>query len=218
MTKRNSVDYNARRKKYRQRPEVKAREKAYRQRPEVKARQRIIQKKYSQKPEVKAKAHKKAYWQSPEAKARARERNQSPEAKARARERNRRPEVKAYKKAYIQRPEVKERKNRTTRTHHKSRKYRVMAHYSKIQSNSDVPCCACCGENEFLIFLTIDHITGRKNTDDFTKSGTKLGGNPMYSKLEKRGFPDGYRVLCLNCNCAREHQPGKVCPHQRNKR
>ena len=27
-----------------------------------------------------------------------------------------------------------------------------MAHYSKKLSNSDIPCCNCCGENQFLIF------------------------------------------------------------------
>lgn len=35
-------------------------------------------------------------------------------------------------------------------------KQEVMSHYSKGS-----PKCACCGENEF-IFLTIDHIFGRK--------------------------------------------------------
>jgi len=42
----------------------------------------------------------------------------------------------------------------------------VMAHYSKKLSDSDIPCCNCCGENQFLIFLTIDHIKGWKNYNE----------------------------------------------------
>src|SRR3954470_8195665 len=64
--------------------------------------------------------------------------------------------------------------------------------------------CACCGESE-MCFLCIDHIEGggRKHRDAV--------GN-IIPWLRSRGFPSGYRVLCYNCNAARE-QNGGVCPH-----
>jgi len=120
-----------------------------------------------------------------------------------------------------------ERFHASTRSRNKTRKYRVLSHYSKKQSKSDVPCCSCCGENEFLIFLTIDHVHGRKYTDDYMRPKGKkspknwkmaMTGNLLYMKLERLNYPSGYRVLCWNCNSARDNQPDKICPHQRSKR
>ncbi len=88
-------------------------------------------------------------------------------------------------------------------------KYEVLSHYSKELSNSDIPCCNCCGEHEFLIFLTIDHITGRKSATH--KKG--LGGQAMYRYLRKNGYPPSYQVLCVNCNAAKSDSG--ICPHKR---
>tara|TARA_Y100000590_G_C15253366_1_gene838347 strand:+ start:116 stop:640 length:525 start_codon:yes stop_codon:yes gene_type:complete len=94
----------------------------------------------------------------------------------------------------------------------------VMAHYSKKLSNSDVPCCNCCGENQFLIFLTIDHIKGWKNYHEpdlsHRKGAKRLGGKELYRYLQKNNFPSGYQVLCMNCNAAKSEN--EVCPHQRS--
>ena len=86
----------------------------------------------------------------------------------------------------------------------------VLRHYSKKLSNSDIPCCRCCDEHEFLIFLTIDHITNRKNTTH-KKS---LVGRSMYRYLQKEGYPSGYQVLCWNCNSAKSDSG--ICPHKRS--
>lgn len=63
--------------------------------------------------------------------------------------------------------------------------------------------CQCCGE-ETLAFLTIDHV-GRYD------GCTPRGGNPLYLWLKAQHYPDGFRVLCQNCNFAM----GKFgyCPH-----
>ena len=94
----------------------------------------------------------------------------------------------------------------------------VMAYYSKKLSNSDIPCCNCCGENQFLIFLTIDHIKGWKNYNepDLSKrrGSKRLGGKDLYRYLQKNNFPTGYQVLCMNCNSAKSDD--EVCPHQRS--
>jgi hypothetical protein len=69
--------------------------------------------------------------------------------------------------------------------------------------------CACCGESE-LSFLQIDHINGggRKHRKEIKS----WGGANFYRWLEKRGFPEGYQVLCANCNSAKSLL--SECPHK----
>lgn len=67
--------------------------------------------------------------------------------------------------------------------------------------------CACCGVTE-PAFLAIDHIDGggKKHLKD-------IGGpsNLIYW-LKKNGYPQGFQVLCHNCNMAKSIY--KICPHQ----
>ena len=80
----------------------------------------------------------------------------------------------------------------------------VLQHYSK-----GVPQCACCGELIYQ-FLQIDHIEqGRKNKP------VKLNADKLCVRLIKDGFPDGYRILCANCNNGRRFTKNGICPHQR---
>lgn len=68
--------------------------------------------------------------------------------------------------------------------------------------------CECCGETE-LAFLAIDH-----PKDDGKKERDQYGyGSTFYGWLIRNNFPEGYRVLCHNCNFGR-HINGGVCPHQ----
>lgn len=72
--------------------------------------------------------------------------------------------------------------------------------------------CNCCGETERM-FLSIDHVhnDGAKER----KSGIyKSGGTGFYLWLRKSGFPQGYQVLCMNCQFGK-HKNGGVFPHQR---
>jgi hypothetical protein len=66
--------------------------------------------------------------------------------------------------------------------------------------------CECCGETTFE-FLAIDHIDGGGAKHRKTISGSNVG-----RWLVSRGFPKGFRVLCYNCNQAR--QSVGICPHQ----
>lgn len=72
--------------------------------------------------------------------------------------------------------------------------------------------CACCGERQFP-FLTIDHIGGGG-----AKHKREIGGktHQLYSWLKRKGFPDGFRVLCMNCNWATAY--GRICPHQQKEK
>jgi hypothetical protein len=69
--------------------------------------------------------------------------------------------------------------------------------------------CTCCGETR-LIFLTIDHTDGGHGRSD--KRDRRDSGSRMYQRLRREGYPqEGYRVLCLNCNCAYGFYG--YCPH-----
>jgi len=84
------------------------------------------------------------------------------------------------------------------------RKFRLLAleHYGGK--------CACCGETN-IKFLTIDHI----NNDGF-KWRKDHGNDNIGYWLARHAYPEGYQILCFNCNCGRQfnqENPG-ICPHR----
>ena len=80
-------------------------------------------------------------------------------------------------------------------------RFDVLAHYSKGTLS-----CQCCGEGH-LEFLALDHISG---------GGLQHRKAHGYTSLDRwlfqQGMPDGYRVLCHNCNQARGLYG--ACPHE----
>ena len=66
--------------------------------------------------------------------------------------------------------------------------------------------CVCCGETEPL-FLTIDHVMN----DGYAMP--RASYNRMSRWLIKNDFPDGFQLLCMNCNHGK-HRNGGICPHQ----
>lgn len=79
--------------------------------------------------------------------------------------------------------------------------YRDAAWYRRLKAKTmEVYGGACvCGEAQ-LEFLTLDHI------DPIGKQQNRLTGNRFYRWLQSNGWPmrDQLRVLCFNCNCARQ--------------
>lgn len=71
------------------------------------------------------------------------------------------------------------------------------------------PKCACCGERH-LAFLAIDHIGGGGNKH--RKENNIGSGKGFYCWLRRNNFPQGFRVLCHNCNMAIGFYGS--CPHQ----
>lgn len=71
--------------------------------------------------------------------------------------------------------------------------------------------CACCGEAE-LSFLCMDHVNedGAEHRRALRAAGR--GGDSIYYWLRDSGFPDGFQVLCANCNLSK-HIHG-ACAHQ----
>jgi len=56
--------------------------------------------------------------------------------------------------------------------------------------------CELCGEDD-LDVLTIDHKDG--NGADHRRKINAKGGDDVYLWLYRNKFPDGFRVLCRNC-------------------
>ena len=66
--------------------------------------------------------------------------------------------------------------------------------------------CVGCGETEPAV-LSIDHINGGGN-----RHRKEIGsGSHMYLWLIKNGFPEGFRVLCMNCQFRAKY--GKPFPN-----
>ena len=76
----------------------------------------------------------------------------------------------------------------------------VLNHYGAI--------CACCGERN-PGFLSIDHINS-DGAEHYRRDSTATN---LARWLVKHNFPEGFQLLCYNCNCGR-HYNGGTCPHQ----
>ena len=67
-------------------------------------------------------------------------------------------------------------------------------------------CCQCCGETQYE-FLAIDHINGGGRAHR-----RAIPGQSVYRWLKHNNFPEGFQVLCHNCNMAKAFYG--ACPHQ----
>ena len=205
-------EFKAKRKEQRATPEYKAKERERRNRPEVKAREKELQKVRRATPEYKAK--RKEIRSRPENKAKEKAYSQTPKARAKQKELRDRPEVKARLKERQSTAEYKARDKKR----YESMRLKVLQYYSKHLSNSDIPCCRCCGEKSHIEFLALDHIAGRKEMDSESEL-VKLGYSSSLMRhilqrwIIKNNFPKGFQVLCHNCNNAKGFY-GK-CPHQK---
>jgi hypothetical protein len=74
----------------------------------------------------------------------------------------------------------------------------VFAHYGKT--------CARCGYADERA-LSIDHIDGGGNAHRKTY---KIGGSSFYVWLVKNNFPEGFQVLCMNCQFIKRHEKNEV--------
>lgn len=121
---------------------------------------------------------------------------------------------KYYKCKLCTKANVKRNEQKSDNMVQRHRKYRqewkmkVFQHYSK----SETPFCECCGETIFE-FLTLDHKfgDGTKHRKEVGK-GRLAGGCRMYKWAIDNDYPDIFRILCYNCNCA--YGVYGRCPHQ----
>lgn len=77
--------------------------------------------------------------------------------------------------------------------YHEALKIEVFSHYSKDGGLE----CARCGVIDIDV-LCLDHINGNGG------GRIRRGGWLLYRQLRKQGFPEGYQVLCANCNLKKQ--------------
>ena len=83
-----------------------------------------------------------------------------------------------------------------------ARRVAVLQYYG-----GNTPKCVCCGETR-LAFLAVDHKNGKGNEHRRAIGKSGLG---FLVWLVKNNFPEGFQVLCHNCNMSRGLYGG--CPH-----
>ena len=69
--------------------------------------------------------------------------------------------------------------------------------------------CTCCGESE-LAFLALDHIEGGGNIH---RKELQRYGSSFYDWIINNNFPEGFQILCHNCNHGKYSNRG-ICPHK----
>lgn len=124
-------------------------------------------------------------------------------------------ENKERRKKYMEK--YRSRRNRLQQIWREKNKEKVFQYQQKIRleilnhySKTPLPSCACCSERN-IEFLTLDHIYN--NGAEERKNG--LEGRNLFYYLRKNNFPDGYQVLCMNCNWAKAKYG--YCPHNISK-
>ena len=105
------------------------------------------------------------------------------------------------------------RKNRMNKLWRMKLRLEVLIHYG-----GNPPICACCSE-DIIEFLSIDHINndGAKHRKELGIRRESTHGTKFYRWLRNNNFPEGFQVLCYNCNCGRAKMEDKICPHKRAK-
>ncbi|NWK05196.1 hypothetical protein HX833_03785 [Marine Group I thaumarchaeote] len=78
------------------------------------------------------------------------------------------------------------------------------AFYDPSAKEPHCNCKICPGPENNLELLTIDHKRKRTKKDN-------LSGTSLYKYLKENDYPDGYQVLCFNCNFGKGLY-GR-CPH-----
>lgn len=91
----------------------------------------------------------------------------------------------------------KERRNEN----HRLLKEEVFSKYGSV--------CNCCREYR-IAFLSIDHVDGGGNIH------RKQVKSNIYRWLKRNNYPEGFQLLCHNCNHGK-HINGGICPHQQEK-
>jgi hypothetical protein len=208
----------AKKKKRESTPERKAIIKKNRDKPERKAKLKDYNYKYNHS--ARGQALDKARRETDEYKEKTKKRKSTDAFKSQARAHKLTSKFKKMNKITVKKykstPEFKAKQDRD-KLLKSMRRAMVLLGYSRRHSNSNVPCCRCCGENSFVEFLAIDHIAGKYKMDsipELVKIGysSKLKDYRLIDWILEKDFPKGFQILCHNCNMAKGVY-GK-CPHE----
>jgi hypothetical protein len=81
----------------------------------------------------------------------------------------------------------------------------VLTHYSNGTLKCNCPECDECNPK----FLTLDHVNNNGKED---RKRFNSNTNRLLRWLRRNGYPEGYQVLCYNCNQGKDKNGG-ICPH-----
>lgn len=143
---------------------------------------------------VRQKAYHKAHYVAHHREIRAKQKDRRDHAWYLAHKEEQITKSKAY---YYSHREVQQAKQRA---HYLQLRLEVLVHYGGV--------CACCGERHYE-FLSIDHIDGGGKAH---RRVIGTSGKSIIYWLVKNDYPEGFQVLCHNCNMAKGFYG--VCPHQ----
>ena len=101
---------------------------------------------------------------------------------------------------------IKDTRTEVSKRNHKGRRQEERFIVLRNYSNNKLE-CNCCGEKIYE-FLSLDHTDGGGN-----KHRKKIGN--VFRWIIKNNFPDGFQVLCYNCNLAKGFYG--ICPHKNEK-
>lgn len=105
---------------------------------------------------------------------------------------------------------IKSDPERLSKNREKNKRFRIKRRMEILyQYSGGLMKCNCCGEAT-IEFLAIDHINN--NGYEHRKI---VKGSDLYRWLRSNNYPEGFQVLCHNCNFAKGVY--KLCPHQREK-
>lgn len=99
-----------------------------------------------------------------------------------------------------------ERDNELGRIERQRLKMAILSHYSPNKV-----CCSSCGFNDVRA-LQLDHINNNGAEERVRLFGNRTcAGTTFYRWVRRNNFPEGYAVLCANCNIIklREHEKTK---------
>lgn len=103
------------------------------------------------------------------------------------------------------RQKVSQEFNAHQRNQRRSLKKDILSHYSTDETKN--PLCAWCGFTDIRA-LCLDHIDNDGETHREALSGLPRGhgasGSVMYRWVKKNQYPEGFQVLCANCNLIKE--------------
>lgn len=93
------------------------------------------------------------------------------------------------------------------RDRHAAERLAVLTHYC-----GGIPHCQCPGcRTTFLGFLQLDHIKGDGAKHLAPNGKYRLLGGALHRWLQKNNYPEGFQVLCANCNFAKRQAPACPC-------
>lgn len=108
--------------------------------------------------------------------------------------------VKQYNRTY--REKHKEAIRAENQARHLNVKNKILDHYGNE--------CVHCGYSDFRA-LQLDHINNNGNVERkaVSKDGQRFSGWKFYDWVIKQGYPEGYQILCANCNTLKQYSSYK---------